>query len=402
KLTFLVSFVYAFNDASDRVALWDYCNNLQDVSLPWCLMGDFNCVLGLNEISGGREHWTPDMQVFKDCLINNGLGPIRTVGDVFTWSNRRDQNLVLKRLDRMVGNAAWFNLFSEGSVFVKPKGLMDHNPLLYEEPMQLTRLVNPSSFFNFMIDIPGFSDLVSHSWSQDFPGNPMQQFNSKLKNVKNALRDFNRNMGTFIPWEEHFLLQKSRVKWMHIGDGNNSFFHQQCKVNWNTNKVLSLHDEEGNMVHGQVECAKVAVSYFQSVMPLGTNATFISLIPKVLTPSRMQEFRPISLCTVMYKCISKIIASRLKRVLPGIINDAQSAFIPGRSISDNILLAQELFRGYDRETGASRCALKIDLHKAFDTINWDFIVAVLHKINLPVEMISWIRVASALLDTRSN
>ncbi|KAL8100644.1 hypothetical protein AgCh_032776 [Apium graveolens] len=93
----------------------------------------------------------------------------------------------------------------------------------------------------------------------------------------------------------------------------------------------------------------------------------------------------------MYKCISKIIASRLKRVLPGIVNNAQSAFIPGRSISDNILLAQELFRGYDRETGASRCALKIDLHKAFDTLNWDFIVAVLHKIRLPVEMISWIR-----------
>ncbi|XP_074337140.1 uncharacterized protein LOC141674313 [Apium graveolens] len=93
----------------------------------------------------------------------------------------------------------------------------------------------------------------------------------------------------------------------------------------------------------------------------------------------------------MYKCISKIIASRLKRVLSGIVNDAQSAFIPGRSISDNILLAHELFRGYDRETGASRCALKIDLHKAFDTLNWDFIVTVLHKIHLPVEMISWIR-----------
>lgn len=61
----------------------------------------------------------------------------------------------------------------------------------------------------------------------------------------------------------------------------------------------------------------------------------------------MQDFGPISLC--MYKCISKIIVFRLKKVLPSIVDIAQSAFIPGSSISDNILLAQELFRGYEGE-----------------------------------------------------
>lgn len=112
----------------------------------------------------------------------------------------------------------------------------------------------------------------------------------------------------------------------------------------------------------------------------GINSTFISLIPKSTAPTKMQDFRPISLYSVMYKCISKIIASRIKKVLPSIIDVAQSAFIPGRSISDNILLAQELFMGYDRETEASKCALKIDLHKAFDSLKWDFILAVLQKV----------------------
>lgn len=133
-------------------------------------------------------------------------------------------------------------------------------------------------------------------------------------------------------------------------------------------------------------------------MPSVVNSTFISLIPKTVSPTEMQDFCPISLCTVMYKCISKIIASRLKKILPSIVEKAQSAFIPGRSISDNILLAQDLFRGYDRDTGASKCALKIDLHKAFDSLSWDFILAILAKLHFPDKMIMWIK--SCLCTTR--
>ncbi|KAL8091465.1 hypothetical protein AgCh_033899 [Apium graveolens] len=77
--------------------------------------------------------------------------------------------------------------------------------------------------------------------------------------------------------------------------------------------------------------------------------------------------------------------------MPSIIDIAQSTFIPGRSISDNILLAQELFRGYDRDTGSSKCALKIDLHKAFDSINLDFIIATLVRLHFPDIVIKWIK-----------
>lgn len=119
-------------------------------------------------------------------------------------------------------------------------------------------------------------------------------------------------------------------------------------------------------------------------MPPGLNSTFISLIPKLVTPNRMQDFKSNSLCTVMYNWISKIIALRLKKVLPSIVDIAQSTFIPGRSISDNILLAQELFRGYERVTGTPKYALMINLHKEIYSLNWDFILAVLRKIRVPV------------------
>lgn len=76
--------------------------------------------------------------------------------------------------------------------------------------------------------------------------------------------------------------------------------------------------------------------------------------------------------------------------MPSIIDISQSAFIPGRTISDNILMAQELFRGYHRDTGLSKCALKLDLHKAFDSIHWNFIMGgALRKLNFPTKFLKW-------------
>ncbi|XP_074326634.1 uncharacterized protein LOC141664576 [Apium graveolens] len=83
---FLVTFVYAFNDGADRHALWSHLSSLGTCLMLWCVLGDFNCILSLNEVSGGREHWTPEMQSFKDCVVQVGLRHVHTVGDLFTWS----------------------------------------------------------------------------------------------------------------------------------------------------------------------------------------------------------------------------------------------------------------------------------------------------------------------------
>ncbi|GJX69516.1 RNA-directed DNA polymerase, eukaryota, reverse transcriptase zinc-binding domain protein [Tanacetum coccineum] len=120
------------------------------------------------------------------------------------------------------------------------------------------------------------------------------------------------------------------------------------------------------------------------------NSTIISLVLKVSTPQKVSDFRPIACCNVLYKCISKILTERIKSGLEKVVNVNQSAFIPGRQIYDNILITQELLRGYNRKNGPKRCALKIDLQKAYDTVNWSFLECILKKFGFHPKMVHWI------------
>jgi len=113
------------------------------------------------------------------------------------------------------------------------------------------------------------------------------------------------------------------------------------------------------------------------------NATIITLVPKRSNPSVMGDFRPISCCNIVYKCITKIIANRLLKGLDDIVGPNQGAFIPGRSIAENIMLAQELVCNYHREKGRPRCTIKVDLMKAYDSVNWRFILHYLKCFGAP-------------------
>lgn len=101
------------------------------------------------------------------------------------------------------------------------------------------------------------------------------------------------------------------------------------------------------------------------------NTTYIALISKVVPASSINPFRPISLCNVFYKLISKILTNQLKLVLPSIISKHQSAFVPRRLIMDNTLVAYEALHTMATRMKGRKgyMAIKVDMSKAYDRSN---------------------------------
>ena len=104
------------------------------------------------------------------------------------------------------------------------------------------------------------------------------------------------------------------------------------------------------------------------------NKIVIVLIPKVKNPRNITQYRPISLCNVIYKLCSKVLANRLREILDEIIAEEQSAFVPSRLITDNVITAYECIhyiRNKKGKTGAS--AIKLDMTKAYETVEWTYL-----------------------------
>ncbi|KAL0890312.1 hypothetical protein Bca101_014295 [Brassica carinata] len=130
--------------------------------------------------------------------------------------------------------------------------------------------------------------------------------------------------------------------------------------------------------------------FIKGFLPKGLNSTILALIPKKEEAKMMKDYRPISCCNVLYKVISKIIANRLKLILPKCITWNQSAFIQDRLLMENVLLATELVKDYHKESISPRCALQIDISKAFDSVQWSFLLNILEALGLPVKFVNWI------------
>jgi hypothetical protein len=127
------------------------------------------------------------------------------------------------------------------------------------------------------------------------------------------------------------------------------------------------------------------------IPPDDINQTFLALIPKNKQPSIPKDFRPISLCNVIMKIVTKVIANRIKPILPEIIDEEQSTFVHGRLITDNALVAMECFHWLKKKKGKKgMMALKLDMAKAYDRIEWSFVQSTLMSMGFHIDLVNLI------------
>lgn len=130
--------------------------------------------------------------------------------------------------------------------------------------------------------------------------------------------------------------------------------------------------------------------YKNSKLVKGINSSFITLIPKKANPEGLADYRPICLIGVLHKILAKILSRRLKKVLPDVINEMQTAFLAGRNIFDGIMIANEVVDWW-KKSKTKGVILKLDFEKAYDSINWEYLFDMMVNLGLGEKWLGWMK-----------
>ena len=523
---FSVAFIYARNRFEQRVSLWEKIKELSNSSRlsqsPWIILGDFNQVLSVSEIYSLSQpiYCIQGMEDLNECLAASGVFDLTYRGCYFTWTNKSPTNPKSRKLDRALINEAWLERYPDSNAYFDAPGSSDHSPCLISLGTSTSIRKTRFLYYNMFSSHPDFLKLLEEAWRQPIiPSSHMFSFYQRLRSAKECCKRINRTSFSDIQkrskeafailediqrqvltvptpqlfedeqaarasWifyaaaEESFLHQKSRVRWLTVGDSNTGVFFKYVKANLQRNKIIYLLDGEDRRVYDPTAVKEMASEYFSNLLgsenedvdPLSVqeiqqlqsfrcdesmasrlctipsvqeikntvfslpynkapgpdgftteffcstwnvvgsdmvnvvqdffrnpsmlrqlNATVITLIPKTPGAAKLSDFRPISLCNTVYKVISKLLSERLQWITPIAVQRNQVGFIKGRLLSENILLAAELVSDFNKPGATTRGCLQIDITKAYDNVDWGFLLNILKALDLPEVFVNWIR-----------
>ncbi|XP_010527341.1 PREDICTED: uncharacterized protein LOC104804698 [Tarenaya hassleriana] len=434
RISLTATFVYASNHALARQDLW---NELLQLSVypplvdhALAVLGDFN--QPLHQMDRSDLTLVPSQsqgrQEFATCIETSGLREIPTSGMQYTWCNNQSANPLSVKLDRAVGNDKWMDTFpSVYAEFMTP-GPSDHAPCVLRFPDIVGKVRRPFKFHYHLTLVPEFMQIVRQQWNtQLWGGTDQYKLCKALKAIKAPLRLLNtrlfnnlsikvKTVGDRLKQVQTYMLQSPDPVVIEIEKKLRREWYS-CPSNLAVEQTRLPSPDEihqvllampNNKAPGPdgftkeffqatwditgADLVKSVTDFFASGILLGqTNATIITLIPKRQGAVSLADFRPISCCNTVYKIVSTIIAKRLKPILQELISPNQTAFLKGRLMMENVLLATELIRDYNHKGSPPSAMIKIDIRKAFDTLSWDFLMRILQAINLPPQFVSWIK-----------
>ncbi|XP_074291409.1 uncharacterized protein LOC141618202 [Silene latifolia] len=354
--------VYGRNDAAVRNALWA---GLQAASTPnpWLVIGDFNVVRCPAEKLGPHPPVLKEMMEFNCCLISCNLDDIAGTSADMTWTNKQDPlTRVWSKLDRALVNQQWISSFPTSNAFYMESGLSDHSLVVVQRVKHALTIFHRENY----------SDLTGRV---------------KAAKLQIAERKHQQNI---VNVADHNGL-------LHQGVDNVSLAFQNYYTQL-LGQTATVHNLDINFI-GQGLCVSETdkANLVKDISPSEIRAALFSIVsnrsPGVDGFSSgffksSWEIINGDFCAAVY--ISKILSNRLQPILPYLVGEEQAAFVKGRNIFENIMLSQSLIKGYARKVISPRCLIKVDIRKAFDSIQWEFLSQMLDCLSFPPTFSKWI------------
>ncbi|KAK9676437.1 hypothetical protein RND81_11G077000 [Saponaria officinalis] len=288
-VSFYLAVVYGLNTREGRLRLWGLLNSLIGFSSDPCLlMGDFNVTLCDDERISSYDVDRANVEDFRRCCATTSLVDLPYTGLTFTWCNKQDGlDRTWCKLDRVMGNAAWFQFFGVIANLLAP-GISDHSPALVNLESVVGRKRGGFKFLNGWMEDPQVHAIIRDAWEGDFRGTKMFQLVSKLKSVKRSLQCYHRGHFTNISQrvslareellqvqydlnlqprdvvlieqekrlmqellkiqgiERRFYQQRAKIQYLQQHDENTKFFQAKMRENTLRNKVHCISTMEGS------------------------------------------------------------------------------------------------------------------------------------------------------------
>ncbi|XP_050222138.1 uncharacterized protein LOC126672232 [Mercurialis annua] len=440
--SFLLTIIYASPNAALRKFVWEDLSLIAaGIREPWILGGDFNAAMKEGEKRGGAVGCTGLCNLFKSWVEDNHLEDLGFIGPKFTWrrawvghpkflnlveNNWKSQEPLVNCINRFTEEVRHWNHHEFGNIFKRKNNLLsringiqrtrevffsqkladleqklkvelnetllqeellwiqksrsewildgDRNTKFYHQKVKQRRRRNKIVALkdeegNIITDQEALKELALNFFSNLFTGAgdleslPPSEFSFPVIEASILSK-----ISAVVTEEEIKLSLWDMNPWKAPGiDGLHASFYQS---HWS--------------IVGQKLVSFIKDIFSGSPIPPEANKTLITLIPKNDYPESLKQYRPISLCNVSFKIITKLIARRLQQIMPVIIGPEQTSFVAGRHITDNIILAQEAMHSMRKKTGKrGYMAIKIDLEKAYDKISWHFLQETLVLAGVP-------------------
>ncbi|XP_057800052.1 uncharacterized protein LOC131015604 [Salvia miltiorrhiza] len=417
---------YGFPDRSCRRDSWNLLRRLAGVnSLPWVVIGDFNDLLDPGDKRGHAPHPNWLFTGFREGMIDSGIMDIALAGYQFTWSRGLgSQNFVEERLDRAMANDSWKALFPQVVLSPVTAPISDHVHLLLKCVAPTANLIRRRFRFENKWRIKRRLEATI----TELCGKVDPASIDKLRKTK-------KDLASILAREEEHWKQRAKQFWLKDGDQNTKFFHSMASARRKVNPISRLQRNDGSWATTLEDLRITAKEYDvlsrirpcidesknkdltrpfvvkeftdalsqmhpdKSPGPDGFNPKFYQRFWGVLGKDIFQSccdwlnagaFPP-QLNRTIISLIPKVLCNRLKSSLPFLIDRAQSTFVEGRLIHDNILIAFETIHTMKKKVRGryGTVALKIDISKAYDRVCWDYLEAVLEKLGFCSKWRGW-------------